>query len=520
MAAARKRFLSDSERRVVQGFQTLADGNPFLEERVEAERAILGSHFRASGAVWHAIAKSEHDNPNLEALVEVVEPLARTLRERLVAGVEASAEDLRGYEAVVRYLCFSHNEDEFLRLIQEEQAGGGSTRPVPAFDRFEEELASYVRLPGVRFPFDLDPGHLFAWGYQIRRAFEHTYRHIFGASMPVARLRADVWRSVFSADVDLYRRVLYGGMDDFSSLIVGASGTGKELVARAIGLSRYIPFDAERRCFATDSLESFQAVNISARASTLLESELFGHKRGSFTGAVEDRVGWFESCKPLGTVFLDEIGELDVSIQVKLLRVLQERRFQRVGETADRRFEGKFIAATNRDLELEMQEGRFRRDLYYRLCADIIRTPTLAEQIQDAPDQLFDLVLILATRIVGEEDAEPLARRVVDFVAQGLGLDYAWPGNVRELEQCVRNILIRGDYCPRAPTSTRDRFGDDDVLRGELTAEEVLRFYCTRVYHEAGSYEEAARRLDLDRRTVKARVDPVLLERLRGAGLK
>ena len=112
-------------------------------------------------------------------------------------------------------------------------------------------------------------------------------------------------------------------MGDVTTLVTGPSGTGKELVARAIGLSRYIPFDAEGQAFADDTPRSFVPLNLSALSPTLIESELFGHRRGAFTGAVADRAGWLETCPPRGTVFLDEIGELDPAIQVKLLRVLQ-----------------------------------------------------------------------------------------------------------------------------------------------------------------------------------------------------
>ena len=111
-----------------------------------------------------------------------------------------------------------------------------------------------------------------------------------------------------------------------------------------------------------------------ALPATLVESELFGHRRGAFTGAVQDRAGWLEACPAHGTVFLDEIGELEPALQVKLLRVLQERTFHRIGDTRERRFSGKLIAATNRDLAAEIQAGRFREDLYYRLCADVIES--------------------------------------------------------------------------------------------------------------------------------------------------
>src|SRR5262245_32071462 len=183
-----------------------------------------------------------------------------------------------------------------------------------------------------------------------------------------------------------------------------------------------------------------------ALPSTLIESELFGHKKGAFTGAVDHRAGWLEICSPLGTVFLDEIAETEAAIQVKLLRVVQSRTFQRVGEIKDRPFRGKIVAATNRDLAAEIQAERFRPDLYYRLCSNVIETPSLAEQLKDTPDELAHLVLFLAGRVAGDEEAEAVARETDAWITKRLGPDYPWPGNVRELEQCVRNVMISGEY--------------------------------------------------------------------------
>ena len=265
-----------------------------------------------------------------------------------------------------------------------------------------------------------------------------------------------------------------------------------------------------------DFAGTFYPVNLSALSPTLIESELFGHKRGSFTGAIADRQGWLEVCPPLGTVFLDEIGEVDVSIQVKLLRVLQSREFVRLGETAPQKFRGKIIAATNRDLADEMQGGRFRHDFYYRLCSDIVELPSLAERIRDDAEELPHLVAHLAQRAVGAE-SEELAAEVVAWIEQHLGRSYAWPGNVRELEQCLRNVLIRKAYrhqCPADATSA-DRHDEltGAMLGGELTADELLRRYCTLVFQDTGSYEATARKLKLDRRTVRAKVDPAVAGR-------
>ena len=220
-----------------------------------------------------------------------------------------------------------------------------------------------------------------------------------------------MWQSIFTHDVRRYRAALYDRMADIPTLITGESGTGKELVARAIALSRYIPFEARTQSFAADAAAAFYAVNLSALSPTLIESELFGHRRGAFTGAAQDRAGWFETCGRHGAVFLDEIGELDAAIQVKLLRVLQTREFQRIGETTPRRFAGKVIAATNRDLAQEIAAGRFREDFYYRICADLIATPTLREQLADAPEDLRNLLRIVAGRVAGAAEADRLATR-------------------------------------------------------------------------------------------------------------
>ena len=140
---------------------------------------------------------------------------------------------------------------------------------------------------------------------------------------------------------------------------------------------------------------------------------------------------------------------MDLAIEVKLLRVLETRRFSPVGDTAVREFHGKLIAATNRDLPLEIQAGRFREDLYYRLCADQIHTPSLADQIRDTPGTLRELLHYMLSRTVGDEAVRCLDE-VESWIAKNLPRDYAWPGNYRELEQCVRNIIIRQSYRPLA----------------------------------------------------------------------
>jgi transcriptional regulator with PAS, ATPase and Fis domain len=391
-------------------------------------------------------------------------------------------------------------------------------RKVGLYPRFLEDASFWLDEELLGSDLALAPDLVFSWFFQLRRAWHFIFRTIVGGSRPAARVRAAVWESVFTHDMRRYRRSLYASMGDLTTLVTGPSGTGKELVARAIGLSRFIPFDPIQQVFKEDYEGAFFALNISALTPTLVESELFGHQRGAFTGAVKDRIGWLEVCPPLGAVFLDEIGEVDESIQVKLLRVLQTRRFQRLGDTQDRQFHGKLIAATNREPQVEMAQGRLREDFYYRLCSDLVRTASLRDQLDEAPDarsELSDLVKNIAVRLVGDDEAEILVEQVVSFVIGKLGLDYPWSGNFRELEQCVRNVLIRGEYRPASSPGKagRDHFVEQ-VTRGDLDLETLTSRYVTLVYQRAGSYVEAGRRLGMDRRTVKARVDEKFLSEL------
>ena len=503
-------FLTGSDRTLAEAISRLAYCNPFLPERIECERQALGDAFVPGGTLWHATGDPEPP-PNVFALRERAGALSERLAARLAEQARPGAEDLQLYEDVVIYMLFARYDDDFYGLIDERAA----TVAVGFYRRFRQDVERLLQIPRAKLVADRDVPHLFATFFQVRRAFHYIFHNIIGNSAPIVRLRATVWQSIFTRDMRRYRRALYQRMGDVATLITGPSGTGKELVAQAIGLARYIPFDPEKQAFVENFAGSFYALNPSALSPTLIESELFGHRRGAFTGAVQDRAGWLEVCRPLGTVFLDEIGELEPALQVKLLRVLQTRTFQRLGDTRDRRFHGKIIAATNRALPSEMASGRFRQDLYYRLCSDIIVTPSLAEQLDAEAGERRALVRFLARRVAGDGEAASLAEETERWIDGHLGDGYRWPGNVRELEQCVRNVMIRGEYRPPHATSVsgRQRVAEE-MLAGALNADELLRRYCTLVYAETGSYQETARRLDLDRRTVKDKVDPELLSRL------
>jgi len=509
-------WIPNRERAFLESVSRLGYCNPFLPERVDLERAALGSDFVEGEPVWsQPVAEPERPRANAWRIAEKLERVAEELRATLVAGAEADERELALYEDAVLLLLYQRHYPDFFAA----SFGPAAARPDSGRWRFYAGYLGswrhFFRIDGVRFPTGHDPRHTFACFRQIQRAFEQVFRGIIGGSMPAARLRAAIWQSIFTHDMRRYRRTLYGRMGEFATLITGPSGSGKEVVARAIASSRYAPFDERRLAFAGEDAESFFPINISALSPTLVESELFGHRRGAFTGAVADRKGYLETCPELGSVFLDELGDLDPAIQVKLLCLIEKRTFHPVGDTAARQFRGKLITATNRDLPAAMRSGRFREDLYYRLCSDQVATPSLAEQLADSPGGLRELVLYMARRVAGPE-ADELAAEVMRWMEGNLADDYGWPGNYRELEQCVKNVLIRRDYRPSG-AAAGDAADDlwEDARAGKLSAEELLRRYATLVYSQTGSYEETARRLALDRRTVKSKVDGALLEKLR-----
>jgi two-component system nitrogen regulation response regulator GlnG len=312
---------------------------------------------------------------------------------------------------------------------------------------------------------------------------------------------------------------------DVNVLVTGESGVGKELVARAI-------YHHSRR-----SDKPFLAVNCAALPEGLVESELFGHEKGAFTGADRQRVGKFEQCDG-GALFLDEIGDMPPGAQAKVLRVLQEQRFERVGGTETVHTDVRVIAATNADLGRRIAEGRFRADLYYRLRGVQIDVPPLRDRPDDVPE--------LAHHFLFAFDRE-LGLNVQGFDAEALALlrQYRWPGNVRELQSAVKEAMLRAagpivmpDHLPPAlrsaaePTEPAKSEGPLDVPalveglirsgEGELYAKvvrEVERYLLARVLGETrGHQAQASERLGLHRSTLRFKLRDLGLSVERSVG--
>ena len=252
---------------------------------------------------------------------------------------------------------------------------------------------------------------------QLREASRQLARHLVGSSAAIESVR---------------RLVAQVAPSEASVLILGESGTGKEVIAQ--GIHR-----GSRRAEGP-----FVPVNCGAIPGELLESELFGHEKGAFTGAISTRQGRFELAAG-GTLFLDEIGDMPLPMQVKLLRVLQERRFERVGSNRTQRCDVRVIAATHQDLERRVEAGDFRTDLFYRLNVFPIDVPPLRERVEDIP--------ALVRRFVELMQGEGRGSVAIGDQAMACLMAYRWPGNVRELSNLVERLAI---LYPEAPVAARD----------------------------------------------------------------
>jgi len=302
----------------------------------------------------------------------------------------------------------------------------------------EQVIAAVGRARVVRLPFPFKQGSLAS---ALRVPAAASLAEATAVSMPTGKSAAV--RDV----VALIRQV---AVHDSSVLILGESGTGKELAARAI-------HDASPR-----RQRPFIAINCGAIPSELLESELFGHEKGAFTGAIAARKGRFEIAEG-GTLFLDEIGDMSVPMQVKLLRVLQERVFERVGNHTQIRCNVRIIAATHRNLEEAIRRGAFREDLFYRLNVFPIEMPALRARLEDLPSLLREFA---DRNVAAGRGRLHLTLRAVQALSR-----YGWPGNVRELANLVErlSILCNGRRCDLADLPARYRPADaiEDLLQAD-----------------------------------------------------
>jgi hypothetical protein len=483
-------LFSGSTQHAAEAIAALAYANPWLPERAALEQRALGSAFKAGPSA------ADGRSANAELLALRASELVERAHDKLTAEATRAPADVQLYQDLVRFDLQQRGEPLLGALAQAAGEGGLRRRRVASFKLFRAQAEQLGVLAGERLPLLERLPHLFALLFQQRRALALLHAHVPGEARAVQALRAEAWHSLFGHDLRRREAAQDGSATALPTLIRAPIGEDAAPLAQALAGAAYLPFD-ERELRFTCEPEL-----ITLGAAELAPGELARTLGG---GDAE-----LEAGEVRATSFIDELCDLDPAAQRVFAAALARRR------TAARGGVHKWIAATRHDPAQEARRGRLREDLVWELCADTLVLPPLAAQLAGRPEDLIELCAHAVRGLCARDQEDAAAHEVARFVEHHLPR-YAWPGGRRELWQCARSVLVHGRYnAPQAPRtgSAIERLAQR-LERAELSAEALLDAYVTIAYHRIGSYQEAARQLGLDRRTVKSRVDGELLDELR-----
>lgn len=475
--------------KVLEEVAGLVFTNPFGERRRKVECLLLGD---SSGELSFSARAQGISKMAIDALISIS------------GNGGFSIQNIRTFDRdtiILVWLFYLYHK--FYKELEEhiraqEKAGSKPLKLKPG-----KNLVNEFAVAGFK-PEEAD--HYIALMFQVSRAFYYIDGQVRGSGPAIVGLRKRLWNNLFTANPKWYFAHLSGRLEDFATLILGETGTGKSLVARILGRAGYIPFDRVSSRFVESFTAAFNSINLAQYPSSLLESELFGHKKGSFTGAIDNYEGIFARCSRHGAVFIDEIGDVDIPTQVKLLQVIQEREYSPVGSREKRRFSGRIIAATNQDLEDLISKGKFRKDLYFRVCSDIMKLPSLSERVSESPEELGILIRDILQIILQSPD-EAIAQAIESTLLNSLPEKYPWRGNIRELEQSLRQICISGKFQIAMLDADAPKDLQQTVFEKLPELQELSAEYCYYLHQKLGSYEAVARTAGIDRRTAKKYVD-------------
>jgi DNA-binding NtrC family response regulator len=533
----------------LENVAALLTTNPMSPAWVDRVKACLGDRFRPCLPVWCSRNVELDENHRLvgERLMELLPGIRNRLRE----GFAATGRERAIYQSAAILAIYG----AFVRQLGEIVAENGVK--VPFWGRLEKLYTELLDIKGLDAPPAEDLLGLF---YQAYRCWYFPFTLIPGAAPLTARARAAIVEASLGKDVvSSYRQGLWRTMAEQPVLILGETGTGKELAGKCLAGGRFIAFDKTTRRFAAAPLAGYHVVNLSDASDALFDAELCGNVRGAFTGATEDRPGYLGLAEEGGTLVFDEFGDIGKVIQGKLLRPVENRVYRRVGDNETRRFPGRFVFSTNKDLAKMVRQGKFREDLYTRVNVLRVVMPPLRRILREAPDERREYVhrFVAETLAQSPETWDGWAWRIEADLARRKGGD-AWRGNLRELRNYVRrsilssrlvseategaldsgqepgSLVASSDRRAPAPASRRGRESDPppasrrgresdaprardrmlgpDALTSGMSLDDWTRYIVTRMYVATGrNQSETARRLGISWRRAGMWIDHALL---------
>ncbi|MEN0062112.1 MAG: sigma 54-interacting transcriptional regulator [Myxococcota bacterium] len=473
--------------RLAEAIFQLGRINPFADARAQWEREALGG-------------EEEETEDVQTALGEVADELAGYLRQ-ILSRQAATPREREWYAGIVFYALRERYREAFIASHEARLAASNEPPPPVAFyEDFVKDFEGYFRVCGPPMPEIETAPHLFACADQIVRAEEALAGSTRGDSVPIRRLRAAMWQSVFTFDALRHRRFLYRSVESVPTLVAAAVGSEGRRIAEALAVSGYLPFDPEIRRFVPGPITRY--VPLHARSAAELDEALYGlRKTDSGAFAAASGVG--------GVVVLDGITALSAAQQAELSRVIETRTFRPADGGPPAAFDGRIVVLSDADLAAEVASGAFDRELFLRMRGDNVVVPTLRQRLDDNKRELHLLVRHALIGTIPELYLDEVSQEVHDEIIKGRGNDWPWPGNLLELEQCVQTVLIEGRCAPpdanvRLPAPA-GRFVA--LEQGTMSLAEVAYQYCRHVWELQGTYKSAAEVLGIDWRTVKNYVE-------------